>query len=80
MKLTQAEQLAAIRARREEIDREILIRERRMRKSVDALFSPAPRPVGRFSALMANAGTIAAVADGALLGYRLFRQIRRFTK
>lgn len=69
-----------IAARRAKLDQEIAIRERRIRKTVDTLFTPAPRPTGRFGAIVANAGTLAAIVDGAILGYRLFRQVRRFIK
>lgn len=77
---TKRERLAAIAQRRSELDQQIKDRERRMRRAFDELFAPAQRPVGRMGSLVANAGMIAAIADGALLGYRLFRQFRKFTK
>lgn len=77
---TNRERLAAISQRRTELDQQIKEKERRMRRAFDELFAPAQRPTGRMGSLVANAGTIAAIADGALLGYRLFRQFRRFTK
>lgn len=74
------ERLLAISQRRSELDLQIKEKERRMRRAFDELFTPAQRPSGRMGSLVANAGTVAAIADGALLGYRLFRQFRKFTR
>lgn len=78
--LTNAERLAALQKRSEELDRQIHQKERRIRSSFDELFAPAPKPTGRVSSFVANASSIAAVVDGAILGYRLYRQFRKFWK
>lgn len=76
-KLSQAERLAAIEKRRALIAKQLLKKKRSMRHGYKELMAPAPSPIGRFGSFVANAGTIAAIADGALMGYRLFRKIKR---
>lgn len=75
---TQAERLAAIVQRSEELDRLIALKERNMRRNFDTLFKPQQRPSGRLGSLMLNVSTLISIADGALLGYRLFRRFKRF--
>lgn len=77
---TPTQRLEEIHTKREALDKEIKLREKRIRKAYDAIFTPDPTPAGRISTLVANAGKIAAVADGVLFGYRILRQIRRYTK
>lgn len=74
---TQAQRLADIQERRAQLDRQIRRKERNMKKTYNALFAPTSRPKGRVSFLVSNAGTVAAIADGALLGFRILRKIRK---
>lgn len=51
-----------------------------MAAAYEELSTPSVRPKGAFSTLLANAGTIATMVDGALMGYRVMSQLRRIFK
>ncbi|MBQ0165213.1 MAG: hypothetical protein KBS75_08470 [Bacteroidales bacterium] len=74
---TQEERLQMIEQRKKELDRQIRIKERRMRSIYDALTAPSTRPSGLVSKAISNVSTMAAIADGLLIGYRVLRKFRR---
>lgn len=74
------ERMAAIAAYRAQLDKKIRQKERRMAAAYEELSTPSVRPKGAFSTLLANAGTIATMVDGALMGYRVMSQLRRIFK
>lgn len=76
-KISQAERLAAIEKRRSLISKQLKQKKRSIRHSYKELMSPAPTPIGRLGSFVASAGTIAAIADGALMGYRLYKKVRK---
>lgn len=75
--LTQKERMAAIAAHRAELDKKIRSKERRIKSLYNEFTAPSKAPIGSVSSLISNAGTIATVVDGVLLGYRVMSRLRR---
>lgn len=79
--LSNKERMAAIADRREQLDKKIRSKERRISRLYDELSAPSTTaPVGSVSALISNAGTIASIIDGVLMGYRVMSRLRRIFK
>lgn len=76
-KLSQAERLAAIEKRRALIEKKIKRKQRSMRHSYRELTAPVSSPGARLTYLMANAGTFATFAKGALVGYKVYKKVRK---
>lgn len=76
-KLSQAEKLAAIEKRRAQVEKRLARMQRSMRHSYRELTAPVSSPGARLAYLFSNAGTVATFAKGALVGYKVFKKVRK---